>query len=76
MTDTYKNAGLPLYSPTTHLHVFCSVSALQDKISRRKEKAKDRRDIFMTPLVPFAGKADYKNETLYYAATAQIFGQM
>ena len=33
-----------------------------DKISRRKEKAKDRRDIFMTPLVPFAGKADYNNE--------------
>ena len=62
MTDTYNNAGLPLYSPTTHLHVFCSMSALQDKISRRKEKAKDRRDIFMTPLVPFAGKADYNNE--------------
>jgi len=43
--------------------VFCSVSALQDKISRRKEKAKDRRDIFMTPLVPFAGKADYNNDS-------------
>ena len=57
MTDTYKHAGLPLYSPTTHLHVFCSVSTLQDKISRRKEKAEDQRNIFMTPLVPFAGKS-------------------
>jgi len=25
---TYKNARSPLYSPATHLHVFCSVSVL------------------------------------------------
>lgn len=38
--------GLPLYSPATHLNMFCSMSALQDKINSRKEKAKDRKGRF------------------------------
>jgi len=39
MTDLYKNAGLPLYSPTTHLLRFCSMpAAYKRRITQKRTK--------------------------------------
>ena len=56
MTDLYKHAGLPLYSPATHLLRFCSMPvSYKRSIAKKKEEARVYpRKGFITPSVPFA----------------------
>jgi len=55
MTDLYKYAGLPLYSPTTHLLRFFSVPvAYKGRITKKSTKGRWSLKCFMTPSVPFA----------------------
>ena len=56
MADLYKNTGLPLYSPATHLLRFCSMPvSYKRSITTKKEEAKVYlRKGFITPSVPFA----------------------
>src|SRR5699024_19115 len=56
MADLYKNTGLPLYSPATHLLRFCSMpGSYKRSITTKKEEAKVySRKGFITPSVPFA----------------------
>jgi len=63
MTDLYKNAGLPLYSPTIHLLRFCSIpAAYKRRITRKKHERKMEFEMFHDPIGAFRRKADYKNE--------------
>jgi len=54
MTGLYNNAGLPLYSPTTHLLRFCSIPAAYKRRITQKERKDDGFERFITPSVPFA----------------------
>jgi len=63
MTDLYNNAGLPLYSPTTHLLRFCSIpAAYKRRITRKKRERKMEFEMFHNPIGAFRRKADYKIE--------------
>ena len=53
MAEPYRNAGLPLYSPATHLHGLCSIpSTPVNSIANINFRRKHLR--FITPSVPFA----------------------
>ena len=56
MADLYKDTGLPLYSPATHLLRFCSMPvSYKRSIAKKKEEARAYpRKGFITPSVPFA----------------------
>jgi excisionase family DNA binding protein len=53
VAEPYRNAGLPLYSPATHLHGLCSIpSTPVNSIANINFRRKHLR--FITPSVPFA----------------------
>lgn len=59
--------GLPLYSPATHLHGFCSLPNLRGYYIKKILLAKVYQAGFITPLVPFAGRQFIKminNQTI------------
>lgn len=55
---------MPLYSPVTHIHVFCSVSVLSKKIYHIENKFKsEKQEVgFITPWVPFAERRNISME--------------
>ena len=60
--------GLPLYSPATHLHGFCSLPNLRGYYIKKILLAKVYQTGFMTMLVPFAERQIIKMKVLNFGS--------